>query len=83
MNKIKTVYIILGFTLILTSCKLAGNYKVNLVNTKHLLDTRYKMLLEYPVDSMAIPRSMNVENNRIRKVTSGDWTSGFFSGNLW
>lgn len=41
------------------------------------------MLLEYPVDSMAIPRSMNVENNRIRKVTSGDWTSGFFAGNLW
>ncbi|WP_237421324.1 glycoside hydrolase family 88 protein [Flavobacterium sp. HBTb2-11-1] len=41
------------------------------------------MLLDYPVDSMSMPRSMNTKTLEIRKVPSRDWTSGFFAGNLW
>ena len=41
------------------------------------------MLLDYPVDSMSMPRSMIIKTNTIKKVPSRDWTSGFFAGNLW
>ncbi|WP_299223018.1 glycoside hydrolase family 88 protein [uncultured Aquimarina sp.] len=43
---------------------------------------RFSYLLEYPLDSLAFPRSAD-ENGTIKKVPSKDWTSGFFAGNLW
>ena len=39
-------------------------------------------LLNYPVDSIAFPRSMD-SMGKIKRVPSKDWTSGFFAGNLW
>ncbi len=85
MNRINTIFFILGFALLLTACKSKLNSKTSLATTEvnNLLETRYKMMLDYPIDSMAIPRSMNIQNNRVRKISSGDWTSGFFAGNLW
>ncbi len=44
---------------------------------------RYSQILEYPLDSVGIPRSMSVKTGEIKGVRSKDWTSGFFAGNLW
>lgn len=48
-----------------------------------LYAARFKSLLEHPIDSLAIPRSMNVKTGEIHSVASKDWTSGFFAGTLW
>jgi rhamnogalacturonyl hydrolase YesR len=45
--------------------------------------TRFSNLLDFPVDSVAIPRSMNISTGVYKKVKSKDWTSGFFPGTLW
>ncbi|UII23198.1 glycoside hydrolase family 88 protein [Fulvivirga ligni] len=44
------------------------------------LDKRLEYMMAYPVDSTAFPRSM--DNGKMKKVSSGDWTSGFFPGSL-
>lgn len=48
-----------------------------------LLKSRYQKLLQYPIDSVAFPRSYNSKKASIKKVPSKDWVSGFFPGNLW
>jgi unsaturated chondroitin disaccharide hydrolase len=83
MNKVSFT-LILGFALLATACKSGINSQTNTAAaTNELLENRYKMLLEYPVDSMSMPRSMTIKTNLIKKVPSRDWTSGFFAGNLW
>lgn len=47
------------------------------------LKNRYAKLLAYKLDSLSFPRSYNIEKNKIKKVPSKDWTSGFYAGNLW
>ncbi|TDW47971.1 glycosyl hydrolase family 88 [Flavobacterium sp. 270] len=84
MNKVSFIFSILGFAMLTTACK----SKVilppqNTTSVDNLLQTRYQMLLDYPVDSMSMPRSMTINTNLIKKVPSRDWTSGFFAGNLW
>ncbi|CAA9196536.1 glycoside hydrolase family 88 protein [Flavobacterium collinsii] len=84
MNRVSFFTLILGFALLATACKSEINsHPKNTSAAHHLLETRYKMLLDYPVDSMAMPRSMTLKTNLIRKVPSRDWTSAFFAGNLW
>ena len=83
MNKISFVCLVLGFASLAAACKSGINPQTKNTATNNLLETRYKMLLDYPVDSMSMPRSMNIKTNEIRKVPSRDWTSGFFAGNLW
>lgn len=83
MNKVSFISLILGFAL-LAACKSGINSQTKTPATAaNILETRYKMLLDYPVDSMSMPRSMSIKNNQIKKVPSRDWTSGFFAGNLW
>jgi unsaturated chondroitin disaccharide hydrolase len=83
-NKISQLFFILGFALLFTACRSKIYSQTNKVSTaSNLLETRYKMMLEYPVDSMSMPRSMTLKSNLIKKVPSRDWTSGFFAGNLW
>lgn len=83
MNKVSSSFLILGFAL-LASCKSGINSQTKSTSaSENLLEKRYKMLLDYPVDSMSIPRSMTIKTNTIKKVPSRDWTSGFFAGNLW
>jgi len=85
MNKVSNFALILGFALLVTACKSGINSptKNTSAAADNLLETRYKMLLAYRVDSMSMPRSMNIKTNEIKKVPSRDWTSGFFAGNLW
>ena len=85
MNKVSFFALILGFALLATACKSGINSttKNTSATAENLLETRYKMLLNYPVDSMSMPRSMTIKTNDIKKVPSRDWTSGFFAGNLW
>lgn len=85
MNKVSFFTLILGFALLATACKSGINSqtKNTSANASTLLETRYKMMLEYPVDSLSMPRSMNLQSSLIKKVPSRDWTSGFFAGNLW
>lgn len=83
MNKVSSFFLILGFAL-LASCKSGINSQTKTISASgNLLEKRYKMLLDYPVDSMSMPRSMTIKTNTIKKVPSRDWTSGFFAGNLW
>ena len=84
MNKVSSFLLILGFALLVTACKSGINSQTKVTKTSdNLLEKRYKMLLDYPVDSMSMPRSMTIKTNTIKKVPSRDWTSGFFAGNLW
>ncbi|SFD54826.1 glycoside hydrolase family 88 protein [Flavobacterium phragmitis] len=84
MKNVNFISLILGFASLTTACKSGINSQTKTpLSVNSLLDTRYKMLLDYPVDSMSMPRSMNIKTNEIRKVPSKDWTSGFFAGNLW
>lgn len=85
MSKISFFALVLGFALLAQSCKSGINSttKSTSATAENLLETRYKMLLDYPVDSMSMPRSMDIKTNEIKKVPSRDWTSGFFAGNLW
>ncbi len=85
MNKVSFISLILGFASLATACKSGISSQKITVSpaTEKLLETRYKMLLDYPVDSLSMPRSMNIKTNEIHKVPSRDWTSGFFAGNLW
>ncbi|WP_298762542.1 glycoside hydrolase family 88 protein [uncultured Polaribacter sp.] len=52
-------------------------------NAENALDIRFKNLKKYPVDSLAFPRSYQITKDKIKKVPSKDWTSGFYAGNLW
>ena len=78
----KNYYFLLIFVaLILTvCCRKRENTKLDI---DRLLENRYDKLLTYSVDSLAFPRSYSYKGNAIKKVTSKDWTSGFFAGNLW
>ncbi|AXB58223.1 glycoside hydrolase family 88 protein [Flavobacterium fluviale] len=84
MKNVSFISLILGFASLVTACKPGINPQVKTTSAiTQKLETRYKMLLDYPVDSMSMPRSMNIKTLEIRKVPSKDWTSGFFAGNLW
>jgi len=84
MNKVNFISVVLGFASLVTACRSGINSPNHTASAENnLLETRYKMLLDYPVDSMLIPRSMNIKTNTIKKGSSRDWTSGFFAGNLW
>lgn len=74
--KISTLLTVIGFV----GC--SPTTKNNANTAENQLQSRYKYLLEYPLDSTAFPRSLK-DNGTIKKVVSDDWTSGFFPGNLW
>lgn len=77
-------YVIIGFAVLLTACKPNDKVKgADKASVSYLLEHRYSEMLEYPIDSVAFPRSMSVKTGEIKKVPSKDWTSGFFAGNLW
>lgn len=81
MIKVSFVFVV-GFAVLFQSCKPNTSEKENITDSKALLESRYQKILEYPVDSVAFPRSLEA-SGEIRKASSGDWTSGFFPGNLW
>ena len=81
MKKCNFVLFIFLFSLGALNCKAQLKPNSNLVNTE--ISARFSKLLDFPVDSIAIPRSMDLSTGVVKKVKSKDWTSGFFSGNLW
>ncbi len=85
MQKIKFLVFTVGFLVLAASCKTNNENKDTgeSISVDSLLKVRYQNLLEYPVDSMAFPRSYTDSTNTIRTASSSDWTSGFFPGNLW
>jgi hypothetical protein len=85
MNRVNYLVLIIGFTLLFTACKPEINQKKETLenDTEAVLQNRFQKLLAYPVDSLSFPRSMSLSPYEIHKVSSKDWTSGFFPGNLW
>ncbi|SHI32064.1 glycoside hydrolase family 88 protein [Algibacter luteus] len=77
INSFKLFFISLSF---LVSC---NTEKKEEFHAHAELEKRYQKLLDYPLDSLAFPRSYSHESKQIKKVPSKDWTSGFFAGNLW
>jgi rhamnogalacturonyl hydrolase YesR len=61
---------------------LAQNKSTDITLNRNI-SSRFSYLLDFPVDSIAIPRSVNISNGVFKKVKSKDWTSGFYVGNLW
>ena len=57
--------------------------KPSIKNLNKNISSRFGYLLDFPIDSLAIPRSMNISTGVYKKVKSKDWTSGFFPGTLW
>ena len=85
MIKIKHLTIVLLLISMTISCKSNDKDKKvsNPISIDSVLHARYQKLIDYPIDSLAFPRSYNHSTNTIHKVPSKDWTSGFFPGNLW
>ena len=83
INKIYSLSFLL--LVLLISCNENSNKKesTNVVSVDSLLLIRYHKLLDFPVDSVAFPRSYNTKTKEVFKVASSDWTSGFYPGNLW
>jgi len=77
-------FLLTTFLLLTLGCK---NKKTSLIKNQkpvaELLSDRYKTLLTYPLDSVGIPRSVNLKTNTIKTIKPNDWCSGFFPGNLW
>lgn len=60
-----------------------AQYNPSTLIVKKEIKERFQKLLDFPIDSVSIPRSMDISSGIIKKVPSKDWTSGFFAGNLW
>ena len=63
------------------NCQAQYKTKGFTVNTE--INQRFSKLLDFPIDSVLIPRSMDISSGIVKRVKSKDWTSGFFPGNLW
>lgn len=83
MNRVSCIVFAVGFALLFESCKTSSEDKENEISMDSVLKERYSFLLEYKEDSLSFPRSYKKSTQTINKVTSKDWTSGFFTGNLW
>ena len=79
--KMCTSFMIILTTVFSLNCHAQLEPKSNTIDRK--IQARFINLLEYPIDSSAIPRTMIVATGVVKKVPSKDWTSGFFPGNLW
>lgn len=81
MQKFAYLFFIILLSALHINCQ--AQYKpTTLVISKEIKD-RFQNILDFPIDSVAIPRSMNIFSGIVKTVPSKDWTSGFFSGNLW
>jgi rhamnogalacturonyl hydrolase YesR len=81
MKKFNSLFYILLFTVVNFNCQ--AQYKPVPIEVKKEINARFSKLLDFPIDSVSIPRSMDVSTGVVKKVKSKDWTSGFYAGNLW
>jgi hypothetical protein len=82
MKKLFTVIFISLFLSLNDNYLLAQNIPLDKTYNKNI-SLRFSYLLDFPVDSVAIPRSYNFSTGILKKIKSKDWTSGFFPGTLW
>lgn len=78
----KLITILIGYLFFLVNFNLQAQISLDKSFYKNI-NARFTYLLDFPVDSSAIPRSVNLSTGIYKKVKSKDWTSGFFSGTLW
>jgi len=81
MKKFNSLFYIILFTIISFNCK--AQYNPVTTPIKKEINSRFLKLLDFPIDSVSIPRSMDLSSGVVKKVKSKDWTSGFYAGNLW
>ena len=81
MKKFNSLFLIIALALFNSSCQ--AQYNPSAFTVKKEVKDRFQKLLDFPIDSVAIPRSMNLSTGVLKKVKSKDWTSGFFPGTLW
>jgi len=81
MKKFYSLFFIILISLFINNCQAQNKTKGFAVKTE--INQRFSKLLDFPVDSVLIPRSMDLSSGVVKKVKSKDWTSGFFAGNLW
>ena len=81
MKKFNSLFFIILFSLVLINCQ--AQSKTDGFTVKTEIKERFSKLLDFPIDSVLIPRSMDLSTGVVKKVKSKDWTSGFFPGNLW
>jgi hypothetical protein len=81
MKKFNSLFYIIVFTVVNFNCQAQTKNKGFSFKTE--IKERFSKLLDFPVDSVLIPRSMDLSSGVVKKVKSKDWTSGFFPGNLW
>ena len=81
MKKSNCFVLALSFMFLLVGCK--SESKKSHTNVETTLENRFQYVLDYPVGPENFPRSMSLDPVKIHNVTSKDWTSGFFPGNLW
>ena len=71
----------LGLLIFITACQ--TEKKKEYKTQSNLLESSFQRILKFPVDSTAIPRSVDLETGDYKNVASKDWTSGFYAGSLW
>ena len=81
MKKFNSLFYIIVFTVVNFNCQ--AQYKPVSFEVKKEINARFSKLLDFPIDSVSIPRSMDCSTGVVKKVKSKDWTSGFYAGNLW
>lgn len=64
-----------------TKNKLDISNKVNAFETLKVISNNYRQLLDFKMDSMRIPRS--IENGKLDLIKSRNWCSGFYPGIWW
>ncbi len=87
MKNIISFTIIICLLVIVKSCNTKDKKSIkpeqSILSSDSLLEYRYQQILQQPLDSLGIPRSFDITTNTLKKLSSSDWTSGFFSGSLW
>ena len=81
MKKFNSLFFIVLISFVNINCQAQTKNKGFSFKTE--IKERFSKLLDFPVDSVLIPRSMDLSSGVVKKVKSKDWTSGFFAGNLW
>lgn len=63
------------------NCRQSENIDCVVKHSEQQLEKAIKIIKPLQDDTHIFPRTL--ENNKVKMVSSHDWTSGFFPGNLW